>query len=330
MISGLRNARLAALAVPMSAALVFGWVVAPVAAEEPGAGAGSVVVVLDSSSSMAEDVGDGQTRMQVAKQGLRDVIDNVPADAALGLRVFGSSVEAGLRSCKDSELLVPVDTMDKSALLEGVEGIEPLGNTPLGYALKEAAADLPDDGPRSIILVSDGEENCGADPSEVARQISGSDVDLHIDVVGLQVDDVVRNQLISIASAGGGTYVDVPDASTLSNTLTRLSVRAARGYGPAGTATEGGPEAVSAVEISDGQWLDTIGDSGTEFYRLLDPEMGTLYLAATLRPVGLGDGEGSEIGIEVTSVDGIECGTGARANSVEELAETTPIRKSVV
>ena len=325
MISGLRNARLAALAVPMSAALVFGWVVAPVAAEEPGSGAGSVVVVLDSSSSMAEDVGDGQTRMQVAKQGLRDVIDNVPADAALGLRVFGSSVEAGLRSCKDSELLVPVDTMDKSALLEGVEGIEPLGNTPLGYALKEAAADLPDDGPRSIILVSDGEENCGADPSEVARQISGSDVDLHIDVVGLQVDDVVRNQLISIASAGGGTYIDAPDASTLSNTLTRLSVRAARGYGPAGTATEGGPEAVSAVEISDGQWLDTIGDSGTEFYRLLDPEMGTLYLAATLRPVGFGDGEGSEIGIEVTSVDGIECGTGARANSVEELAETTPI-----
>jgi len=328
MIWGFRNARLAALAAPMGAALVFGWVVAPiasVAAEEPGDGAGSVVLILDASGSMAEDAGDGQTRMQAAKLGLRDVIDNVPADSSVGLRVYGASIEEGLRSCKDSELLVPVKTVDKPALLKGVEGIEPLGNTPIGYALKEAADDLPDDGPRSIVLVSDGEENCGADPSEVAREISDSGVDLHVDVVGLQVDDKARNQLISIASAGGGTYFDVTDASNLPKTLTRLSVRAARGYKPAGMAVEGGPEAVSAVEISDGQWLDTIGDSSTEFYRLLDPEEGTLYLAATLRPVDLGTADGAEIGIVVTSVEGTECGAGARGNAIGVSTGSTPI-----
>lgn len=325
MISGLRSARLAALAVPVGTALVFGWVVAPVAAEEPGAGAGSVVLVLDASGSMGEDAGGGQTRMQAAKQGLRDVIDNIPADSSVGLRVYGAAIESGLRSCKDSELLVPVKPVDKPALLKGVENIEPLGNTPIGYALKEAADDLPNDGPRSIILVSDGEENCGADPSEVAREISDSGVDLHVDVVGLQVDDQARNQLISIASAGGGTYFDVADAATLPKTLIRVSERAARGYKPAGTAVEGGPEAVSAVQVSDGQWLDTIGDSGTEFYRLLDPEEGTLHLAATLRPVGLGTADGAEISMAVTSVEGVECGTGARANGIGVFTGTTPI-----
>lgn len=325
MILGLRNARLAALAVPIGAVVVLGWVVAPAAAQEPGDGAGSVVLVLDASGSMGEDAGGGQTRMQAAKQGLRDVIDNVPADSSVGLRVYGASIESGLRSCKDSELLVPVRPVDKPALLKGVENIEPLGNTPMGYALKEAADDLPNDGPRSIILVSDGEENCGADPIEVARQISDSGVDLHVDVVGFQVDATARNQLISIASAGGGTYVDVPDAATLPKTLTRLSVRAARGYKPAGTAVEGGPEAVSAVEINDGQWLDTIGDSGTEFYRLLDPEEGTLYLAATLRPLGLGTADGAEISIAMTSVEGVECGTGARAKGIGVSTGTTPI-----
>src|SRR5664279_2229936 len=129
-------------------------------------------------------------------------------------------------------------------------------------------------------------ENCGGGPCKIARKISDSGTELHVDVIGLQVDAKSRNQLSCIANAGGGTYYDVPDAINLPNTLERLSVRAARGYAPAGKPIEGATSANEATKITDGQWLDDIGDSDKEFYSVLDPGKGTLHLAATLRPVG--------------------------------------------
>ena len=293
-------------------------------AAEP-VGDGSVIILLDASGSMKESAGGGKTRMEAAKVGLGKVIEALPQDAKVGLRVYGASVKDGPKSCKDSDLLVPVEGVDKDKLNAGVKKMKPLGNTPTAYSLKKAAEDLPEEGTRSIVLVSDGEENCNGDPCKVATEISDSGTKLHVDVIGLQVDAKARNQLTCIASGSGGTYYDVPDVTSLPKTLTRVSVRGARGYEPSGLPVEGGTSSGNAVEIKDGQWLDTIGDSSTENYKILDPGKGTLHFAATMRPVGLGNADGAEVDLGVLSASGTACGTGARANAIGLMTLNTPI-----
>lgn len=278
-----------------------------------GQDGGSLVLVLDGSGSMKESSGTGGTRMDAAKKGLRSVIDELPADSKVGLRVYGSTISDGKGSCKDTQLLAPVATVDKDKLKNGVDKLKPLGNTPIAYSLQQAYKDLPSSEPRSIVLVSDGEENCGGDPCKVARELKKKGANFYIDVVGLQVDASSRNQLTCIASAGGGTYYDVSKLSDLSSTLTRTSVRAARGYHEAGRPIEGGIAAGSAVKVTDGQWLDTIGDSGTEYYALPDVGKGTLHVSASTRTTspGLADTESLDMGL--VSAGGQTCGDPAHA-----------------
>jgi Ca-activated chloride channel family protein len=276
-----------------------------------GQDGGSLVLVLDGSGSMKESSGSGGSRMDAAKKGLRSVINQLPADSKVGLRVYGSTIPDGKGSCKDTQLLAPVAAVDKDKLKQGVSKLKPLGNTPIAYSLQQAYKDLPKDGPRSIVLVSDGEENCGGNPCKVARELKKKGAHFYIDVVGLQVDASSRNQLTCIASAGGGTYYDVSKLSDLSSTLTRTSVRAARGYQEAGLPIEGGTAATSAVKVTDGQWLDTIGDSGTEYYAMPDVGKGTLHVSASTRTTSPGLSDTESLDMSLLDGSGAICGDAA-------------------
>lgn len=319
--------------VVLASALVcaaWGWSASPGAiaetASESESEPGSLIIVVDSSGSMKESDGRGSTRMAAAKKGLARVIETLPEDASVGLRAYGSTISDGDGSCTDTSLLVPVGQVDRAALTRGVKELKPLGNTPIAYALEKAAKDLPGEGSRSILLVSDGEETCGGDPCKVARDIRDSGTDVHVDVVGLQVDARTRGQLSCVASAGGGTYYDADDLTLLPNTLERISTRAARGYAPAGQPILGGTTAEDATSMTSGQWLDTIGaDSTVKTYRLADPAEGTIHVAATLRPTGLTVTQGERIGLEVTSADGVTCGRPESVRAVGSFDKSRPV-----
>ncbi|MDX6277918.1 MAG: Ca-activated chloride channel, partial [Nocardioidaceae bacterium] len=303
------------LATALSAGILSAYVVvgSPLAASADdksvlGQDGGSLVLVLDGSGSMKESSGTGGSRMDAAKKGLRQVINQLPADSKVGLRVYGSTISDGKGSCKDTQLLAPVATVDKDRLKAGVNKLKPLGNTPIAYSLEQAYKDLPKDGPRSIVLVSDGEENCGGNPCKVARDLKKHGTNFYIDAVGLQVDESSRNQLTCIASAGGGTYYDVSKLSDLSSTLTRTSIRAARGYKEAGQPIEGGTAAKSAVKVTDGQWLDTIGDSGTEYYAVPEVGKGTLHVSASTRTTSAGLSDTESLTMTLVNGAGRPCG----------------------
>jgi Ca-activated chloride channel family protein len=280
----------------------------PAAEAEDSGGTGHMVLVLDASGSMKEPHGDGRTRFQAAVSAMRQVVASLPGDVEVGLRVYGSRIADGPGSCKDSELVVPVGPPDKDALRKALGKARPLGNTPIAYSLQEAAADLPDSGSRTIVLVSDGEESCGGDPCKVARDLSQRGLDLHVDVVGFQVDAAARNQLTCVAQAGRGTFYDAPDADALVSQLSRLSARAARAYAPQGTPVEGADTADGAPQLEPGQYLDTIGDgSDTETY-LVDPAEGsTVHVSATDRPTAASLSDSEQVEILVATTDGSTC-----------------------
>lgn len=298
------------------------------AGEVPGGGEGQLVMVLDASGSMREPHGDGRTRFAAAVSALKEVVRVLPGDLEVGLRVYGSKISGGPGSCKDSELVVPVAPRDAGALNRALDRARPLGNTPIAYSLQEAAADLPEEGSRTIVLVSDGEESCGGDPCQASRDLTQQGLDLHVDVVGFQVDNAARNQLTCIAQAGRGTFYDAPNARALVSQLSRLSQRAARAYAPAGIPVEGTDTPRGAPVLEPGEYLDTLGDgSDTETYQL-EPEPGSsVHVSATSRPTSAGTADLERLEVALTAADGTECESESEGSqgAFDELSPLTTV-----
>ena len=109
----------------------------------------SVEFIVDASGSMAALTSDGQIRMDAAKAVLKEVIAAIPeADGInVGFRVYGhrgnNQDDGRAESCVSTELLVPVQGLDKQALNAQVDQLQPVGWTPLALALQEAEADFP-------------------------------------------------------------------------------------------------------------------------------------------------------------------------------------------
>ena len=119
-----------------------------------------VLLVLDASGSMYRTLPDGRTRIAAAKEALAAFVAQLPADAGLdvGLRVYGTRIQAlDAGACEDTTLLVPVAAFDRDALQTAVRDTQPLGATPIAYALERAGDDLAAvPGPALIVLVTDG------------------------------------------------------------------------------------------------------------------------------------------------------------------------------
>ena len=244
---------------------------APAAESSETDGPGSMVLVLDSSGSMEGRTPGGATKIAAAKQALGRVVDVLPDGQEVGLRVYGAEVfsRTDPGACEDSQLVVPLGTDNRRDLRRAVASYEPYGETPTGFALREAGKDLGDEGLRSIVLVSDGEPTCEPDPCVVARELRKQGIDLRIDVVGMGVSGAARRTLQCVADAGGGLYYDADSADELTASLTRVAERSARAYQVTGEVVEGGLDATQAPEIVAGDWSDSVSaGEPVKFYRV--------------------------------------------------------------
>ncbi|PZS18248.1 MAG: hypothetical protein DLM57_06745 [Pseudonocardiales bacterium] len=269
--------------------------VGPVAAAE-NTESTPVMVVLDASGSMSTADAPGP-RIDAAKRAVTGLVANLPTEAQVGLEVYGTSTGSSnaekAAGCKDIKVLVPVGPIDKGAFTAQVARLRASGYTPIGESLRKAAAALPREGPRSIVLVSDGEDTCAPpQPCDVAKELKAQGVDLVVHTVGFKVNAAARAQLVCIADATGGTYVDAPDGPSLGRQLQVRVARALKPYTAVGTPIAGTPSAAGAPELKPGQYLDTYGQgtkgfggAGTVKYYSVTLHMGeTPYLSATLVP----------------------------------------------
>ncbi|MFF3783142.1 VWA domain-containing protein [Streptomyces sp. NPDC001933] len=261
---------------------------APAGPEPSGAGGnGSLVMVLDSSGSMADDDGTGRSRMESARTAVGTVVDGLPDGYPTGLRVYGADRPRG---CTDTRLVKPVRGLDRAALKQAVAAVRPRGDTPIGLSLRKAVEDLPRPsggaiGTRTILLVSDGEDNCGAPPPcEVAERLGKEGVGLRIDTVGFQVKGAAREQLECIAAAGNGRYYDAPDADSLARQLQRASQLSVDGYRFRGERVTGTATGAGAPVLAPGQYLDTIGPGEKRYYAVDLDAASTADFSATAVP----------------------------------------------
>lgn len=234
----------------------------------------------------------------------------------MGLRVYGAQVYSrdNPGACTDSQLEVPVDTGNRQELRSAISSYKPYDDTPTGYALQQAGKDLGDEGRRNIILVSDGEPTCDPDPCRVARKLGKDGVKLRIDVVGQDVNAKARKKLQCVADAGGGLYYDASSGDELSESLTRVSERAARTYQVTGSPVTGAASAKHAPEITPGDWVDVVDSSQPQrFYRIKRTQKrSSIFFSAAYRAPD----ETTFNRITLKTPDGQSC---ANAGDVEQL-----------
>ena len=278
---------------------------------------GRMMLVLDSSGSMSEKASGDVSKLTAAKQSLNQVVDQLPGEAYVGLRVYGAKVFSKARNpkaCTDSQLAVEPGTDNRDDLRSAISDYRAYGETPTGYALQEAAKDIGSEGERSIVLVSDGVSNCDPDPCEVAADIAGKGIDLQIDVVGLDVNSKARRELQCVANKGGGTYYDAKSADEIVESLSHVASRAARPFTLDGERVEGTPKAADAPSLAPGKYIDTLGGNGDALhYQVPRSASGTTlhFSVLTQGVVGNAHQDWDKLDVTATAPNGAECATGS-------------------
>jgi len=179
--------------------------------------------ILDASGSMLATM-QGKTRLQIAQEVLTARLSALPANAQVGLRVYGHRVPYQGRedeSCQDIELIVPIQANGSQSIIDWLPSMQALGMTPMSESIKQAANDFTFEPGRKnfIVLISDGEETCGDEPATVVQYLQEIGIDFAIHVIGLDVDAQTAAQLRAISDVAGGVYYDAKSEEDLDNAL---------------------------------------------------------------------------------------------------------------
>ena len=100
--------------------------------------------ILDLSGSMKLPLGKS-TRIATARRVLRNIVAKIPDDFNVGLRVYGHRYGSRQKdTCTDSELVVPIQRLNRERLLTIVDSKQPRGNQ-LPYQAEIARPEDPND-----------------------------------------------------------------------------------------------------------------------------------------------------------------------------------------
>ncbi|MDZ4339463.1 MAG: VWA domain-containing protein [candidate division NC10 bacterium] len=174
-------------------------------------------LILDASGSMWGKVG-ARTKIDIAKEVMTQVIENLPDDIEVALRVYGHRISPGKAgACEDSELLFPFAKIDKPRLLQRVRMIRALGTTPIAYSLGQVARDFGGaSGEKMVILITDGKEECGGSPPAAVSDLLAKGLKVQVNIVGLALaDEATKWEVQRVAELSGGRFFDAPDATAL-------------------------------------------------------------------------------------------------------------------
>jgi Ca-activated chloride channel family protein len=177
-----------------------------------------ILFVLDGSGSMKQKWGD-KSKFEKAKELLGKIIDSVERknpNVEFAVRIFGYQFSREQRNCKDSKLVIPFAKNNADKIGTALSSITPQGMSPIAYSIQLGAKDFPDDSKslNSIILITDGEENCEGDPCKISKELIAKRITLKPFIVGLNVDSTKYAKFQCM-----GTFYDTKDETSFNNTV---------------------------------------------------------------------------------------------------------------
>jgi len=169
-------------------------------------------VILDASGSMLDTM-DGQMKFDIARAAVQSLIDSLPPNSEVALRVYGHRKSALQPDCDtDTELKIPMQPLNKAKFTATLNSLRSRGKTPLALSIEDAIKDLgdvPADQPVTLLLLTDGGEDTikpRGNPIQAARDLAKvKNVRFHI--VGFDINTPEwSQQLQEMASVSGGRY----------------------------------------------------------------------------------------------------------------------------
>ncbi len=170
---------------------------------------GNLVFILDASGSMGAQI-QGKMKIDIAKEVLTQLINDLPAGVNVGLVAYGHRQKA---DCNDVEELAALGPLNKESLIKKIKILEHKGKTPITRSVQIVAEGLKTlEDETTIVLISDGEETCDSDPCAMVKSLKASGIKFVTHVIGFDVTDKEKAQLSCLAEAGGGSYFSAKNA----------------------------------------------------------------------------------------------------------------------
>lgn len=168
-----------------------------------GALAADVMVVMDGSGSAAGRIG-GTPKIDIARNALAAELDRAPGDLRLGLVAYGHRQKG---QCGDIELLSTPLPDNIGAFLAAARQVRPLGNSPITAAAIAAAEAMGADADGTVILFTDGADNCEPDPCAAVSAFHERMPGVRISIVGIGIPEEDAAGIACIADITGGLYL---------------------------------------------------------------------------------------------------------------------------
>lgn len=178
--------------------------------------------IYDASGSMWGQI-EGKSKMVIASEVLSNSVQNLPDNQDLGLVVYGHNREG---DCEDVEFMVDLNNGNKTAVIDAIKTVKPLGKTPLAYSASLVIEELRQSKTKAtIILITDGIESCDGDICEVVSTAKEEGIDFKLHIVGFGLKDEETAQLKCAAEAGNGTYTNAEDEVDLGGVLAEVTTQ---------------------------------------------------------------------------------------------------------
>ena len=179
-----------------------------------------IQVVLDASSSMGElgAPGSGKTKFQEATDALTGMLQTLPPDMAIGLRLIGGSPTS---DCFTSNLIFAPQTGQRSAFQDQLASVAPAGTRALYQAISDAAGDFPSDNLDHIMLIiTDAADACQTDSRTVTDTLQAQGTGApRIVMFGIDLTTEDRTALGQFVGGLSGRLTEVASSADLGQAL---------------------------------------------------------------------------------------------------------------
>lgn len=190
----------------------------------------NVVILLDASGMMAGMM-NGESKMALARQAIKQFAAKLPKETKVALLLYGQTGSEQTKnqapSCGNVETAYQLSAYDANRFDQALNGAQPAGGIPLALAIKQAARAFSEKpgatGKNRIYIVSGGSDTCGGNPVAEVKQLHKSNPQTIVNIIGLSLDEKSRQTLDSAAIAGGGTFVPVMDEQGLKEAFSRFA-----------------------------------------------------------------------------------------------------------
>lgn len=191
------------------------------------------LIILDYSNSMNARIGY-TSKLIMAIDALRSVLNNAPADTKIGLRILGFSNSSYSSTnnlslyeqeiCSATKLVVPIGQNTKENILNSFNSYASRGASPIGLALREAIQNdfSSYSSSKHIVLITDGADTCGDNPCLFLANLLRTRNDIRIDVIGITVKENEYSSLQCLAASGKGAFYEIKNPNDFNHVFNAL------------------------------------------------------------------------------------------------------------